>query len=104
MTRPRPSALVIAAVLAIAGAAAIVAGQRDRPVAEPPLSPPPAAPASASAARTGDDVLTRGRLLPTSSPTRVRIPALRVDQAVTGLGLNPYGSMQVPTDAHTVGW
>jgi hypothetical protein len=109
MTRPRPSALVIAAVLAIAGAAAIVAGRHDRPVAEPPLSPPPAAPASAtppsaSAAGSGDDVLTRGRLLPTSSPTRVRIPALRIDQALTGLGQNADGSMQVPTDAHTVGW
>ncbi|WP_250036740.1 class F sortase [Paractinoplanes maris] len=104
MTRPRTLALVIAAVLAVAGAGAIAVGVHDEPAAEPVRSAPPAAPLSAPAARTGSDVLTRGELLPTSSPTRVRIPALRVDEAMTGLGLNPDGSMQVPTDARTVGW
>lgn len=104
MTRSRKVALVAAAVLAIAGAIAIVVGRHDEPVAEPPRTAPPGPPFSAPATRSGTDVLTTGRLLPTSEPTRVRIPALHVDEAVIGLGQNPDGSMQVPTDAHTVGW
>jgi sortase (surface protein transpeptidase) len=49
-------------------------------------------------------VLTRGPLLPTSPPTRVEIPTLQVNVALTSLGRQADGSMQVPTDAHTVGW
>ncbi|MCY1136394.1 class F sortase [Actinoplanes sp. Pm04-4] len=104
MTRHRTHALIIAAVLAIAGAAAIAIGHHDEPAAEPPLTAPPAAPSSAPATKVGHDVLTRGKLLPASVPTRVRIPALDVDEAITGLGQEPDGSMQVPTDARTVGW
>ncbi|MBM2622076.1 class F sortase [Actinoplanes sp. LDG1-06] len=100
MTHARTSALVIAAALAVTGVAAIAVGRHDQPVAEPPRSTPP----SVQPARTGGDVLTRGELLPTSAPTRVRIPALHVDEPVTGLGQNPDGSMEVPTDARTVGW
>ncbi|GIM89665.1 class F sortase [Paractinoplanes toevensis] len=84
--------------LAIAGVAAIAIGRHDGPVGEPPLTSPP--PASLD----GDDVLTRGRLLPTSPPTRVEIPALHVSETVVGLGLEPDGTMAVPTDARTVGW
>ncbi|MBL7253456.1 class F sortase [Paractinoplanes lichenicola] len=108
MTRPRTFALVIAALLAIAGAAAIAVGRHEQPAAEPPRSAPPSASTTKSPAtkrpETGTDELTRGTLLPTSAPTRVRIPALHVDEPVTGLGQNPDGSMQVPTDARTVGW
>ena len=42
--------------------------------------------------------------MPTSPPTRVVIPALHADVPVTALGLQADGSMQVPTDARTVGW
>lgn len=89
------------AVLALGGAAAIVVGLRDRPPPAPPLSAPalPGVAPDSSA-----DTLTRGPLLPTSTPTRVEIPALHVDAALTGLGRQSDGSMQVPTDAHTVGW
>jgi sortase (surface protein transpeptidase) len=105
---PRRRLLIAAiAVLAIGGAAAIAYGVHDRPAPEPPLSAPaatrPAAGTASDPSRTGD-VLTSGPLLPTSVPTRLKIPALRVDVALTGLGQQADGSMQVPTDAHTVGW
>jgi len=98
--------LLIAAVaaLAIGGAAAITLGLRDRPAPSPPLSaaPPRQAPPAASTGPAGE--LTRGPLLPTSTPTRVRIPILHVDVALVGLGRQADGTMQVPTDARTVGW
>jgi hypothetical protein len=100
---PRRTLLVAVAVLALGGAAAITLGLRDRPAPEPPLSaPPPAAAPTTPVAAEG--TLTRGPLLPTSAPTRVQIPTLRVNVALTGLGQQADGSMQVPTDAHTVGW
>jgi sortase (surface protein transpeptidase) len=94
------------AVLAIGGAAAIALGLHDRPAPEPPLSAPASAPASPAATTpvSNGQVLTRGPLLPTSTPTRVEIPALRVNVALTSLGRQADGSMQVPTDARTVGW
>jgi sortase (surface protein transpeptidase) len=101
--------LLVAAVvvLALGGAAAIGLGLRDRPAPEPPLTAAgPVAPTPSSAVLPSgvDDVLTRGPLLPTSTPVRVQIPALRVDVPLTGLGLQADGSMQVPTDARSVGW
>jgi hypothetical protein len=104
MTRTRVLTLTVAVLLAIAGVAAIAVGRRERPAADPPpvTAPPAAAPPASVPAGTG--ALTRGMLLPTSPPTRVRIPALHADVPVTGLGQEPDGSMQVPTDAHTVGW
>jgi sortase (surface protein transpeptidase) len=100
---PRRWLFAAAAVLAVGGAAAVTLGVRDRPAPEPPLS---AAPAAATAEATGppSPELTRGPMLPTSTPTRVVIPALHVDVPLTGLGLQADGSMQVPTDARTVGW
>jgi hypothetical protein len=109
--------LATTAVLAIGGAAAVGVGLRDRPAAEPPLSSPSSAAAPAASGATsgsaampgvgasgGTDVLTRGPLLPTSAPTRVSIPALKVDTSVVSLGQQADGSMQVPSDGKTVGW
>jgi sortase (surface protein transpeptidase) len=106
---PRRRAVLSAAVafLAIGGAAAIVAGLRDRPAPEPPRSAPPALsapPATAPAPGKAGEALTRGPLLPTSVPTRVAIPALHVNVALATLGRQADGSMQVPADGHTVGW
>jgi sortase family protein len=101
--------LATTAVLAIGGVAAVGVGLHDRPVAQPPLTSPPAAVAPstsgmATALPPRTDALTRGPLLPTSPPTRVSIPALKVDTTVTGLGQQADGSMQVPADGETVGW
>ena len=37
-------------------------------------------------------------------PTRIRIPAIKVDANMVELGLNKNGSLQVPSDPKTVGW
>lgn len=37
-------------------------------------------------------------------PVRLRIPAISVDAAVTGLGLAADGTIQVPGDPHQAGW
>ena len=100
MTLRSALTLAVAVALAGAGTAAIAAGRHESPVPEPPLT---VSPPVAVAPATGD-ALTRGRLLPTSPPTRIEIPALHVAAPVTGLGLQPDGSMAVPTDARTVGW
>ncbi|MBW3663728.1 MAG: class F sortase [Actinobacteria bacterium] len=39
-----------------------------------------------------------------SVPTRVRIPAIAVDSALVGLGLQDDGSMEVPPGAFPAGW
>ena len=99
------SAVVL--VLTIIGVTAVLHGRSDQP-SQPPLAalatdaaPPDNTPA------TGEDpaaALTTGPLMNTSTPTRVVIPTLDVDVALTGLGQQADGTMQVPTDARTVGW
>lgn len=44
--------------------------------------------------------------LPPSTPDRIRIPSLRVDAPLTGLGLTPAGSLDVPPAAkeNLAGW
>jgi sortase (surface protein transpeptidase) len=37
-------------------------------------------------------------------PVRLRIPALRVDTAIVGLGLEPDGAVQVPATTSVAGW
>ena len=44
------------------------------------------------------------QLLPASEPVRVRVPVLGVAAPVTGLGLRPDGTMELPPGAATVGW
>jgi Sortase domain len=87
-----------ALLLAAGGVAAVAVGRHDRQVAEPPVVTTPAPEPSVPGA------LTKGPLMPASPPVRVRIPALKVDTAVAGLGQEADGSMQVPPDARTVGW
>ncbi|MFD0314869.1 class F sortase [Streptomyces flavalbus] len=50
---------------------------------------------SAAEARVGGERDT-APALPPSPPDRVRIPAIRVDAPLTGLGLTPSGSLDVP--------
>lgn len=56
----------------------------------PPVSAPPV---SASPA-----------VLPRSLPVRVRIPAIGVDSALMGLGLQADGSLEVPAEGFPAGW
>ncbi|MFC7534897.1 class F sortase [Actinoplanes sp. GCM10030250] len=90
--------------LALAGAAAVAGVTVLGGAAAPGDRPPAAAPVPAPVTSPGADALTRGDLLPTSPPEHLEIPALRVSVPVTGLGLSPDGTMEVPDDARTVGW
>ncbi|MEU1180540.1 class F sortase [Streptomyces sp. NPDC005820] len=47
-------------------------------------------------ARNGDTAIPSAPALPPSPPTRIRIPALRVDAPLTGLPLTPAGSLAAP--------
>ncbi|MET0422672.1 MAG: class F sortase [Actinoplanes sp.] len=92
--------LAAAVVLAAGGCTAIAVGHSEElPAVVNSPSPPPA-----DAPRSSDGELTSGLLLPTSPPTRVEIPALRVRESVIGLGQQADGSMAVPADARTIGW
>jgi hypothetical protein len=62
--------------------------------APPAAGPPPAAPAQ---------VMSTPPLAATP-PVRIRIPAIDVDSAVIGLGLQPDGTLQVPADGSVAGW
>ncbi|WP_433825858.1 class F sortase [Actinoplanes sp. CA-015351] len=116
MRRIRRRSTVIAAMMlaAVTGLAAFVLARPDDAPARPsqgaalPSTATPSTPSTATAVPTGaagdPAALTSGELLPTSEPTRLEIPRLRVDVPVVGLGLQTDGTMQVPDDAHTVGW
>ena len=99
------SAVVL--VLTIIGVTAVLHGRSDQP-SQPPLaaSATDAAPPDNTPATGADPeaALTTGPLMSTSTPTRVIIPTLDIDVALTGLGQQADGAMQVPTDARTVGW
>ncbi|MFH9548607.1 class F sortase [Streptomyces sp. NPDC017435] len=57
----------------------------------------PPQPSAAEAHAGGPDVRTPSApALPPSPPDRVRIPAIHVDAPLTGLGLTPAGSLDVP--------
>jgi sortase (surface protein transpeptidase) len=77
------------------------------PPATVPADPTPAtgAPAVATAGTTVADFPVRSwRRLPPSPPVRVEIPAIGVSSSLVRLGLNPDGTMQVPSDFRLAGW
>jgi sortase (surface protein transpeptidase) len=61
---------------------------------DPPTGPPPAASAEVRATAA----------LAAAPPVRVRIPAIEVDSALVGLGLQADGTLQVPADGSVAGW
>ncbi|MFE0806560.1 class F sortase [Streptomyces sp. NPDC058794] len=69
----------------------------------------PPQPSAAQAARTGAGQAGRAPAapaLPPSPPDRIRIPAIGVDAPMTGLGLTPSGSLDVPPaeEENLAGW
>jgi sortase (surface protein transpeptidase) len=59
--------------------------------AGPPTGPPPSA-------------VVATPPLAAATPVRIRIPALGVDSALIGLGLQADGTLQVPADGSVAGW
>jgi sortase (surface protein transpeptidase) len=87
-------------VLTAAGITAVVEGTREQP-RQPPLA---AVATNAAPPDRAPGALTSGPLMSSSPPTRIVVPALDVDVPLTALGQQTDGTMQVPTDARTVGW
>ncbi|MEV0317680.1 class F sortase [Streptomyces sp. NPDC050658] len=67
---------------------------------------PPPQPSAAQAAAASDGTARVASALPPSPPDRIRIPAIRVDAPLMGLGLTRQGSLDVPPPQKTnlAGW
>ncbi|MFB9923876.1 class F sortase [Amycolatopsis halotolerans] len=95
-SRWRLSAIVIAAVLALAGASAIGYGLSDQHRAPEPA---PAMSATGAPSRSPGPAPAPAATphgMSASPPVSIRIPAIGVSSAVNEVGLNPDGTMQVP--------
>ncbi|MFD9409208.1 class F sortase [Streptomyces sp. NPDC059989] len=95
---PTPRHAGLVALAACIGIWLVTSGSRE------PVGPPLPSPAEAltAAGATGPGIAP----LPGSPPTRIRIPSIRVDAPLTGLGLEPGGSLEVPPPARRdlAGW
>lgn len=93
---------LVASVLLVVGVGCIAVGLRSHGVS---LSLPhrPEHPASPGAASTTIPVAPL-RVVARSTPVTLSIPAIHVAVAVSGLGLNPDGTVQVPVDFQEPGW
>jgi hypothetical protein len=122
--RRRLPAVVLAALLVLAGALAL--GVALRAQQAPPQPPASAAALTSAAAAPGSTavpappastvavdpdaqpqaVTTRGLLLPAAAPTHVDVPAIGVSSDLLDLGLNPDGTVEVPPLARNsqAGW
>ncbi|MEV7523278.1 class F sortase [Streptomyces sp. NPDC091371] len=88
----------LVAIAAFVGIWLVTSGSRE------PVGPPLPSPAEAlTAAGTAGPGIAP---LPGSPPRRIRIPSIRVDAPLTGLGLEPGGSLEVPPPARRdlAGW
>jgi sortase (surface protein transpeptidase) len=107
----RRATTVIAAVLLIAGAVTIaVAVHAQRKPPQPKASAagrlyiPPSTTTTSVAPTTTHPKVTTPSGLPASPPVAVTIPAIGVQSNLIHLGLNPDGTVQVPTSFHVAGW
>ncbi|MFD7261136.1 class F sortase [Streptomyces sp. NPDC059874] len=87
----------LVAIAACVGIWLVSSGSRE------PVGPPLPSPTEAL---TAGDVGPGIAPLPGSPPRRIRIPSIRVDAPLTGLGLEPGGSLEVPPPARRdlAGW
>ena len=95
---------MVAAVMLLAALGFFAMGLRGHqdPLAGPaaPQLVPPSVAGSTAPAPSGvvDPVVAR------SAPVKLRIPAIGLSVSVSALGLNPDGTVQVPTDFQEAGW
>jgi hypothetical protein len=93
---------VVVVLLIVSGYLAVGLRGHQDPLAGP-AAPQPAPPSSAGGtapAMSGVGVPVVAR----STPVGLRIPAIGVAVSVSALGLNPDGTVQVPTDYQEAGW
>ncbi|MEV6955487.1 class F sortase [Streptomyces sp. NPDC051183] len=90
----------LVALAACVGIWLVSSGSRE------PVGPPLPSPAEALSALAPRAAGPGPAPLPGSPPTRIRIPSIRVDAPLTGLGLERDGSLQVPPPARgdLAGW
>ncbi|MHB1785985.1 MAG: class F sortase [Acidimicrobiales bacterium] len=98
----------LAIVLLLVGAGSLAVGLRGHAVAlagpaGPHLAPPGASVSTAAGSTRPPSEVVVGAVA-RSVPVALRIPAIGVAVGVSGLGLNPDGTVQVPTDFHKPGW
>ncbi|MFE7892260.1 class F sortase [Streptomyces sp. NPDC004822] len=86
-------AIAAASVLALGCAVLLLAGGAEHPPPQPSAAQAARTDAPGAGARAAG---TAARALPPSPPDRIRIPAIRVDAPLTGLGLTSSGSLDVP--------
>jgi sortase (surface protein transpeptidase) len=114
----RRALAVVASVMAVGGAVLLVAALRGHN--GPPAPPRSAAgvlyrpsPSSSSTSSTSSTIptppidkttTTAVGAPPTAAPVAVSIPSIGVQSFLVRLGLNPDGSLQVPTSFHVAGW
>lgn len=94
-SRRRRLALVVAALLAVAGLVLLVTavlGQRSAP--EPAEATAPVAPVVVNG--PADLPVPRGNVLPTATPTAISIPSIGARSVLNQVGLNPDGTLEVP--------
>lgn len=91
---------VVAIVLLLTGAGVLGAGLRDRPDSLPGPTGSPSGAGGPAAPPPWEVSLVAAR----SIPVRLRIPALDLTVPLSRLGLNPDGTVQVPTDFQEPGW
>jgi hypothetical protein len=96
---------MVAAVLLLIGTGLLVVGLRGH---EAPLVLPAArhaaGPSSLRATALATPSATVSPLATPSMPVALRIPAIRVTVSLSTLGLNPDGTVEVPTDFRQPGW
>ncbi len=93
-------ALAAALVLLGSGALAVGLRQHQHPLAGPATSSSSTATGPSEPPATG----TTNTGIARSRPVRLRIPAIGVSVSVSELGLNPDGTVEVPTDIQKPGW
>jgi sortase (surface protein transpeptidase) len=110
--RPSRRWWVVTIVLLLIGSGClgIALHERQHPLAEPAPPPPTAtsaarfAPPSAAGAATATAPPVVSAAAARSVPVTLRIPAIGVSVSVSELGLNPDGTVQVPTNFQQPGW
>ncbi|MCX4761980.1 class F sortase [Streptomyces sp. NBC_01275] len=99
------SAIAVATAVALcAGAWLLHSGAESHPPPQPSAAQARSADADADTDPAGGGGAAPA--LPPSPPDRIRIPGIRVDAPLTGLGLTPGGSLDVPPAArkNLAGW
>jgi sortase (surface protein transpeptidase) len=90
----------LAAVLAVLGVGFLVIGLQDH--RHPLAAPAPTHQKARSAKASPPTIVSTG--IPRSVPVALSIPAIGVTTPLSTLGLNPDGTVEVPTDFQEAGW